>query len=697
MRKNLLSVVFVSALFLILSPGSSAQHSEKCLAEIMFWEAVKEDPSVLINRQLLEYETRIAIESNNKSAAVTKVIPVVFHVIHEGGSENISKAQLEDQIRILNEDFKRQNADTINTPVPFQAVAGNPDIEFRLATKDPNGNCTDGVIRVFSELTNNARNEVKALSYWPSHKYLNYWVVKSIRSSSAGSGIVIGFAQFPGGNALTDGIVVRADYTGSIGTATNNGDKGRVATHEVGHWLNLRHIWGDSQCGDDQVADTPQQFGPNQSNCPAFPKTSNCPNNGPNGDMFMNYMDYTNGNCQNVFSAGQSARMNAALGNSLSGRNNLWTQANLIATGTDDNAVPQPCAPIADFWANTNFICVGNDMTFFEGTWNGIPDNYNWILPGTTTGFSNDTNPTVQYTTPGIYDVTLIVSNAIGSDTLTKTAVVNVFSQYATRWVPDAESFETQSFPGWEWHVYNEGGNTWEETNIAAYTGNNSIWINNYAGNVQAKTDVFLTPAYNLTYSTNTFAKFWLAYALRAPTSDDQLRVFVSTSCGQFWTQRLSKTGTSLATDGFVSSNFIPTDPNQWRQETVNLTSGLFSGNGNVRLKFEYTHDTGNNIFIDDLTLEGVVGVDNIENASGMSIFPNPMKTHARLEFTLVSRNHVLITLFDVLGREIKTLAESELPEGNYHFDINDIGSNGVYYVKLQAGEQQMTKKIVVQ
>lgn len=697
MRKSLLTAVFISAIFLITSPIAKGQ--EKCLSEILFWETVKEDPSVLINRQNLDLEIQNSIEIGiaSKTAAVTRVIPVVFHVIHEGGSENISKAQLEDQIRILNEDFSRQNPDTVNTPVPFQAVAGNPEIEFRMATLDPNGNCTDGVVRVFSDLTSNARNEVKAVSYWPSNKYLNIWIVKSIRSTSGNPGIVIGFAQFPGGNAATDGIVLRSDYTGSIGTAQNNGDKGRVATHEVGHWLNLRHIWGDAQCGDDQVADTPQQFGPNQSNCPLFPKTSNCPFNGANGDMFMNYMDYTNGSCQNIFSAGQSTRMNFALSSSLSGRNNLWTQANLIATGTDDNAVPQPCAPVADFWPETNFICVGSDITFFEGSWNGIPTSYQWLLPGTVTGSSTDQNPTVQYTAPGVYDATLIVSNAQGSDTLTKTFLVNVFLSAGTRWAPDYESFETpNAFPGWEWHVYNEGGNTWELSSNAAFTGNNSIWINNYTGNIPDKTDVFITPSYNLTYSTSTFAKFHLAYAIRSSGSSDQLKVFVSTSCGQFWSQRISKSGTTLATAGLVQNNFIP-NSTQWREEIINLTSALFSGNSNVRLKFEYTHDTGNNIYIDDINIEGVVGIEEVESASGMNVYPNPMKTHASLEFTLENKNHVIVTLHDVLGREIKVLANSELTEGKYHFDISGIETQGVYYVKLQAGEQQMTRKIVVQ
>mgnify|MGYP003344678078 CR=1 FL=1 len=183
--------------------------------------------------------------------------------------------------------------------------------------------------------TTNARDNVKALSYWPSNKYLNIWVVRSIENTNGGAGVVIGFALFPGGAAATDGVVLRYDYTGEIGAAATTAGAGRTATHEVGHWLNLHHIWGDATCGNDFVNDTPTQEMANMSICPTFPHVSNCTGSAPNGDMFTNYMDYTNGPCQNMFSIGQAARMNAALSSATSGRNNLWTTANLIATGTN--------------------------------------------------------------------------------------------------------------------------------------------------------------------------------------------------------------------------------------------------------------------------------------------------------------------------------------------------------------------------
>ena len=196
------------------------------------------------------------------------IIPVVFHVIHEGGSENISFEQIEDQMRILNEDFARLNPDTFKTPSVFAEYAGDTNIEFRLAKIDPDGNCTQGITRTFSNLTNGARDNVKSLIQWNPEHYMNVWVVKTIEQFDPDGGIVLGFAQFPNqlfSNSETDGIVIRHDYCGSIESASAN--YGRTLTHEAGHWLNLRHIWGDDDCGDDNIDDTPTGKEPNYGVC----------------------------------------------------------------------------------------------------------------------------------------------------------------------------------------------------------------------------------------------------------------------------------------------------------------------------------------------------------------------------------------------------------------------------------------------
>lgn len=239
-------------------------------------------------------------------------IPVVVHVVYKTAAQNISKAQIDSQIAILNADFRKTNPDISNVPAPFAPLAADARIEFVLASVDPDGNSTDGVTRTETTTTSfSSDDKIKADSTggkdaWDTSEYLNIWVGNL-------SGGLLGYAQFPGGPAATDGVVCRSTAFGDTGTAAAPFNKGRTATHEVGHWLNLRHIWGDDGggcTGSDLVADTPNQGGPNTGK-PTFPSVS-C-NNGPNGDMFMNYMDYVDDDTMVMFTEGQILRMQACL------------------------------------------------------------------------------------------------------------------------------------------------------------------------------------------------------------------------------------------------------------------------------------------------------------------------------------------------------------------------------------------------
>ncbi|MFI5218300.1 MAG: PKD domain-containing protein [Bacteroidia bacterium] len=689
--------LFVAGIIITLIPAF-AQQFEPCITEILFQEKAKLDPSLLQNREMLERETEKYVNNNpqQKITGVVKTIPVVFHVIHEGGTENISKAQLLNQLDIMNADYRRLNADTVDTPVPFKPLAADANIEFRLAQLDPVGNCTDGITRTFSHLTNNARDNVKALIYWPSNKYLNIWVVKTIENTSGTPGIILGYAQFPGGGSLTDGIVLKSDYVGSIGTAVGSGFNGRTATHEAGHWFNLRHIWGDATCGSDLVADTPVQ-NVNFSTCPNFPKIDAACGNAPNGAMFTDYMDYTLGNCENMFSNGQSIRMNAALSSPVSGRNNLWTTANLIATGTDGTP-PVICTPIADFNSETKMICQGTTLSFVDGSWNGDPVTWDWQFPGGTPGNSTSQNPSIQYNTPGIWDVTLTVTNSAGTDAKTATGMIIVSSTGAAIFsYPFNEGFEGGSIPN-DWFVNNENPNTntWEQTTTAAHTGSNSVRIYNYSGNVNG-IDAFITTSFNLSYVTQTKMIFWRAFAHRSSATTDQLKVYSSTSCGQLWSLRYTKSGTALSTAGLLSSVFIP-NASQWDADTVNLSSTSVSTRPNVRFKFEYIQDTGNNIYLDDINLDGIVGVnENIADNFNFNIIPNPAIVKAQITFTLETVNDVSISIHDITGRVVQQMNEKNLLPDTYVYDVTDNLQNGVYFVRLTVGNFSTVKKLVLQ
>jgi Pregnancy-associated plasma protein-A len=245
-------------------------------------------------------------------------IPVVVHVVHRSATENITDAQIRSQIEVLNADFRATNPDRSSTPSVFTPLIGDARVTFKLADVDPDGNTTDGITRTSSSnasFTSNTDN-VKSASTggadaWPADRYLNIWTCGNLRNAAGLA--LLGYAQFPGGPAATDGVVILHSAFGTTGTAAAPFNLGRTATHEIGHWLNLRHIWGDDGTGcsgSDFVADTPNAGGANLGT-PTFPHIS-C-NNGPNGDLFMNYMDYVDDVAMFMFTLGQVDRMQAAL------------------------------------------------------------------------------------------------------------------------------------------------------------------------------------------------------------------------------------------------------------------------------------------------------------------------------------------------------------------------------------------------
>jgi hypothetical protein len=277
-------------------------------------------PEFRQRRGELHFQTEQLIRKGltiRKAAQGNFKIPVVVHVVYNAADENIPDAQVNSQIKALNRDYQLKNTDKNKVPTVWQGLVANVGIEFALATKDPGGKPTNGITRTQTQGTSfSTHDEVKfsakgGQDAWNTKKYLNLWVC------SLGGGL-LGYAQFPGGPAATDGVVILNTAFGTTGTAAAPFNLGRTATHEVGHWLNLNHIWGDtSDCsGTDHVEDTPNAQLPNYGK-PAFPHVS-C-QNGPNGDMFMNYMDYVDDDSMVMFTHGQMARMQATLAGIRSG------------------------------------------------------------------------------------------------------------------------------------------------------------------------------------------------------------------------------------------------------------------------------------------------------------------------------------------------------------------------------------------
>ena len=272
---------------------------------------LESEPAFRKNMVELERNIRSQLRTAMEECSIPYQISVVVHVVYQNASQNISKSQITSQIKVLNQDFRSKNPDRSKTPAVWKGLAIDPMIEFALATKDPTGKPTDGITRTATTQSGfEDDDKVKfdlsgGANVWPTDRYLNIWVCQL-------NGGLLGYAQFPGGPKKSDGVVILHSAFGTNGSAKAPFNKGRTTTHEVGHFLNLRHIWGDTEdcSGSDLVADTPNAETPNYGK-PTFPHIS-C-SNGPQGDMFMNYMDYVDDDAMVMFTAGQVARMRATL------------------------------------------------------------------------------------------------------------------------------------------------------------------------------------------------------------------------------------------------------------------------------------------------------------------------------------------------------------------------------------------------
>jgi len=330
MKKNLQS--FVMLLVMLVPATLFGQQKKRCGTTEYMAKMRAENPAVGAQMQLNEQQLQQWMHQNQDMRTTNTVVtvPVVFHVLYHNSFQNISTNRIMDQLAVLNADYAELNADTTNIPGPFKPLAANTNIQFCLAQRDPNGNATSGIIRVsvaatgFDPISNqNAKYTANGGDdAWPRASYLNVWICNFNGSSNS----LLGISQFPGGLAATDGCcVLYSTVGGPLYPGTEPGySHGRTLTHEVGHWFALHHVWGDddnqngvceapSECaGTDYVNDTPNQ-GEENYGCPSFPLIDCCSSTSTgdpvNGVMFMDYMDYVDDNCMNMFTAGQAARM----------------------------------------------------------------------------------------------------------------------------------------------------------------------------------------------------------------------------------------------------------------------------------------------------------------------------------------------------------------------------------------------------
>lgn len=731
MRKKLLLGVF--SLIGVISTGKSfAQETHfTCGSHTQMKKLYAENPGLeedykkLLNRYK---ENRVI---NGKSTTV-RVIPIVFHIVHEYGVENVSDQQIQDQMTILNEDFLKMNADTNIVIAPFDTIIGDAYIEFRLATLDPWGNCTNGIEHIYNHNTNQG-DDYSKLSQWDRDKYLNVWLTKTI-----GSAGVAGYAYYPTGVTGTgffrDGIIILHDYVGSIGTGSPG--RSRALTHEIGHWLGLAHTWGNdndpgntASCGqDDGIKDTPNCIGMTSCNlsmnsCDDTQTLDSYWGAFDPVDNAQNYMDYSY--CSVMFTKGQAEFMNNVLDQETSGRNNLFTAANLAETGTS-TTTPVTCTPLADFYvdvngaisntgANANVMsaCVNDPIAFKDASWKAGVTSWAWSFPGATPSTSTSQNPTVTYAAPGWYDVTLTVSNSAGSDTKTINHMVYIQGDWAEYVGPRTEDFN-QNANFWislnpenndaSFQRVTSGGrqnsacfklNNWKDvSNAQMFTDD---WY--YYDRLANSKDYLITPALDLRSTSNVNISFDYAYGTKATATADiteKLIVYYSRDCGKTWVQKTSLTGAALVTAGYVgNTDYTPNNDLQWK--TVSFTHTPTAADNKIKFKIEFTaSDFSSNFYFDNFNVSGTLGIEDNGVLSTISIAPNPVATGSDLAVEVpTATNGMKLIVMDLKGAIIST-TEVPASSGVQTVNIPMNVAKGCYILNAVQGAAKSTHRVVV-
>lgn len=653
--------------------------------------------------------------SNGFQSKAEFVIPVVFHVLHENGPENISDAQIFDAMEVLNRDYAMLNTDVNNAVAGYDTLAAAAGIKFKLAAIDPWGNCTNGIERIYTHETNVGDNYSK-LNQWPRSRYLNVWVVKSISSGAAG------YSQYPtsvdGSLFFADGVILIHQYIGRTNTAagwTGVDYRSRALTHEVGHYLALPHVWGDTndpgvECGDDGIADTPRTKGFNF--CPSNPNQAKiCTDSIV--ENYQNYMEYSY--CSIMFTKGQVSIMRNILQGESGNRNMLVTDSVHTMTGINLATVPQ-CAPVAEFSAANQIVCIGNNITFKDQSWNAVVDSREWTFQDASPSTSTSANPSVTFSSPGWKKVTLTVSNAVGTDTKTVEKAIFVFGDWSDVSGPRAEDFESNTAymftpvnpepesPEFKLQ-WNKGKNNSTCYGLINYKDiSSSIQYSNdyfYKLRMGGSKDYLYTPSYDLRYTNSATLTFDLAYASEAFEEDqitETLVIYSSTNCGSTWIPRKTLSGVDLLTGGNSSNvNFVPTAA-QWKNISVDIPAALKQAN--VMFRFEFTaSDLSNNLYIDNINLNGVLMTQDEEFASlNVNVYPNPTTPSegVYVEYT-ANEKDVTLELTDLSGKVISSEVVT-VKNANVTHKMNTTTNltSGVYMVKISQGAHQLVKKVII-
>ena len=490
-----------------------------------------------------------------------------------------------------------------------------------------------------------------------------------------------------------DGIVMQHSYIGTTGTSEYF--RRTVLSHEIGHYLNLQHIWGGNNvpdyyylpvaqggnCGfDDDVADTPLTIGWQTCNTSGVSCSTL--------DNVQNYMDYSY--CARMFTQGQKDRMHACLNSTVANRNNLWQPSNLIATGTDDITF-QLCT--ANFEVEKKVICAGESINLTDVSRHGVTGR-TWTINGGTASSLADSLVSVTYSTPGIYSISLSVTNGTQTLDTTFTDVVRVLPASGTEEYL-VESFENETQFNENWAVLESGSvYDWEINTNAGFNSQQSIYVNNFDAG-ETKQYEFISEPIDASNLSDVIISFDYAYSKSDPSINEILKVSVSKDCGTTWLTRRSYLGTSSLTtyDTELTTPFSPTQNDQWKNDIVTNVPASYLTDG-LMVKFRFEALGGNNLFIDNIQIlhPDILSVDDY--LLGLTtLYPNPTADQLHIE-TAKSVVVNAMEIYQINGK--RCLANYTLNAGKWDVNTSDLAP-GIYFINLDTNYGKISKKFTKQ
>jgi hypothetical protein len=734
-----ITVLFLS-IFLFFSADVFSQRTRtaipqkhRCGSQFLLEESYKKNPqlkTLVANErarltQSIQQGSSISQRNNNTTLTVSVVVHIVLpaDIIN-----NVTDAQVQSQIDVLNTDFAGLNADSTRIPTAFKSRFGKGKIRFCLAKRTPDGQSTNGIVRVSSTIKSNPglTDPVKYTSFggsdaWDPKTYLNIWVCDDQTSSFLGYTFTptLPLSAVP---LQERGFVNQYQCFGKSGTAQAPYNLGRTAVHEIGHFFNLEHIWGPSNCDgsdncndDDGVGDTPTQEKCNYG-APAASTvlTDNCTSQSP-GIMWMNYMDYVDDRAMVMYTPQQYVRMEATFNNVSWMQNLANTDACTVAQSFErDVRLMGINNPVTSYNSSFLYACSNNFQPVIKvrntGTAtvntlrieakinNGTPFITNWsgtIATGAEADITLNNLPVSNGTNTNlVIDITQVNGlTDLNPANNTYTGPGVIFPVVLN--LPLSEGFEQVGFPPVNWRLLNPDNDTaWTRTIDAAKTGVASMFFDNYNLEANNLYDWMISPLIPARSKDSIFVRFDVAAATyRKPSAiddvfTDTLEVLVSSDCGVTYNKLYNKAGLDLVTTGDVATQnyFIPT-ANQWRRDSVFIGYYDNSAPEYIQVAFKNIVNYENNIYIDNIQIYNRPRVfpTSVSDIAGGSFryvraFPNPFKDQIVIEKS-ERISQVPYRMLNVYGQQIMSgmlkdqkqiIDAGRLSSGVYFFQVKD-------------------------